>query len=322
MFKWEKLGQLVDINQINHVDYMDEYIQAPCVLIFDDFIRVYFSCRSYPDSSGMYISRESFLDLNRKNLFEILKVSDKPVLELGGHGDFDEFGTYPMVVMPHDGVIYGYYGGWTRCEDVPFNVAIGLAISSDGGHTFEKVGKGPVLSYTPDEPFIVASPRIRRYNDLWYLFYSAGKKWLTTEDGKVEPLYKIRLAISDDGINWTRTHKELIEDKYGFEESQATAEVIFRNDKYHMFYSYRQSTDYRRNKDRSYRIGYASSTDLINWKREDSKAGIDVSQEGWDSELVAYPHVFELDGEIYMFYLGNQVGRYGFGVAKLIGELI
>jgi len=38
--------------------------------------------------------------------------------------------------------------------------------------------------------------------------------------------------------------------------------------------------------------------------------------------MVAHPHVFELDGEIYMFYLGNQVGKYGFGIAKLIGDLV
>lgn len=322
MFKWEKLGQLVNISQINHVDYMDEFTQAPCVLKFDDFIRVYFSCRLKPDENGMYISRESYLELNRKNLFEVLRVSDKPVIELGGIGEFDEFGTYPMGVVPYDGVHYGFYGGWTRCEAVSFNVSLGLAISRDGGHTFQKVGKGPVLTYTHDEPFIIASPKVRRFNDMWYLFYAAGRKWLTLEDGKVESLYKIRLAISEDGVNWTRTHKDLIEDKYGEDESQATADVIFRNGKYHMFYCYRQGTDYRRNKDRSYRIGYASSTDLINWKREDSKAGIDVSPEGWDSEMVAHPHVFELDGEIYMFYLGNQVGKYGFGIAKLIGDLI
>jgi predicted GH43/DUF377 family glycosyl hydrolase len=84
-----------------------------------------------------------------------------------------------------------------------------------------------------------------------------------------------------------------------------------------MFFCYRYSTDYR-GKERGYRIGYASSSDLLNWEREDEKAGITVSDEGWDSEMVSYPHVFELDGEIYMLYLGNQVGRNGFGLAKLI----
>ena len=55
--------------------------------------------------------------------------------------------------------------------------------------------------------------------------------------------------------------------------------------------------------------------------RDDAKAGIDVSEEGWDAEMISYPHVFELDGKIYMFYLGNQVGREGFGMAELEGKL-
>ena len=76
------------------------------------------------------------------------------------------------------------------------------------------------------------------------------------------------------------------------------------------------STNYR-GKERGYRIGYASSYDLLNWIREDDKTDISVSDEGWDSEMISYPHVFELDGEIYMMYLGNNVGKFGFGLAKL-----
>ena len=75
-------------------------------------------------------------------------------------------------------------------------------------------------------------------------------------------------------------------------------------------------------KTRSRKIGYASSTDLLHWTRDDTKAGIDISKgDAFDNEMIAYPHVFELDGKIYMLYLGNQVGRYGFGLAELEGEL-
>ena len=83
-----------------------------------------------------------------------------------------------------------------------------------------------------------------------------------------------------------------------------------------MFFCYRYSLGYRC-KEGGYRIGYASSDDLVNWVRDDSKAGIDISEDDWDSEMVSFPHVFELDGSIYMLYLGNQMGRYGFGLAKL-----
>jgi hypothetical protein len=87
-----------------------------------------------------------------------------------------------------------------------------------------------------------------------------------------------------------------------------------------MFFCYRYSSDYR-GKARGYRIGYASSTNLTDWIRDDSKAGIDVSEEGWDAEMISYPHVFELDGHTYMAYLGDHVGRYGFGLAVLEGTL-
>ena len=94
----------------------------------------------------------------------------------------------------------------------------------------------------------------------------------------------------------------------------------FANGKYHMFFCYRYSLGYR-GREKGYRIGYASSVDLVHWVRDDSRAGIDVSDEGWDSEMISYPHVFELDGRTLMFYLGNQVGRHGFGLAELEGTL-
>jgi hypothetical protein len=87
-----------------------------------------------------------------------------------------------------------------------------------------------------------------------------------------------------------------------------------------MFFCYRYSSHYR-GKAKGYRIGYAVSNDLLKWTRDDARAGIDVSPEGWDSEMISYPHVFELDGAIYMAYLGNQVGREGFGLARLEGSL-
>ena len=111
-------------------------------------------------------------------------------------------------------------------------------------------------------------------------------------------------------------NRDLIKVKVEADEAQASPDVFFYNGEYHMFFCYRHSKGYR-GKTHGYRIGYASSTDLINWKRDDSKAGIDVSEEGWDNEMISYPHVFELDGRIYMLYLGNHVGKYGFGLAEL-----
>ncbi len=317
MFHWKKLGLIFNPQEVTDRDWLKEFAQAPSVLIFDKFIRVYFSCRPSPTENGQYVSYSAFVDLNRSNLFEIVNLASKPIMELGKKGTFDEFGTYPTSVIRIKDEIFAYYGGWTRCESVPFNVAIGLGVSRDNGKTFDKLGDGPILSYSLDEPFILSGPKIRKFNDIFYLYYIAGKKWVL--DGiKPEPVYKIRMAISKDGINWTKYGKDLIETKLETNEAQASPDVFYFRGKYHMFFCYRYSIKFR-GKEKGYRIGYAYSEDLKSWIRDDSKAGIDVSDEGWDSEMIAYPHVFELDEKVYMFYLGNQVGRYGFGLAELEG---
>lgn len=315
MFNWQKEGLIFNPAEIEGRSWLQEFAQAPHALLFDEFVRIYFSCRPPADANGQYVSYSAYVDMSRKEFPKVLEVSKQPILKLGVLGTFDEFGTYPVSVIRHQDEVRAYYAGWTRCESVPFNVAIGYGVSKNNGESFDKLGDGPILSYSIDEPFILSGPKIRKFNDKYYLFYIAGKKWVLDND-KPEPVYKIRMAVSDDGINWEKINKDLIENKVEENEAQASPDVFFYQGKYHMFFCYRYSAGYR-GKEHGYRIGYAWSEDLINWKRDDEQAGITVSEEGWDSEMVSYPHVFEMDGNIYMLYLGNAVGRNGFGMATL-----
>jgi predicted GH43/DUF377 family glycosyl hydrolase len=319
MFEWHKLGKVFTPQDVTGRDWLKEFAQAPAALLYDDFVRMYFSCRPPVDGNGQYVSYSAYVDLDRADLFKVRRVSEQPILTLGGLGEFDEFGTYPVSVIRHGDEVRAYYAGWTRCESVPFNVAIGMAVSRDGGQHFAKLGCGPVLSYSPDEPFVLSGPKIRRFNDTWYLWYIAGRKWKMV-DGRAEPVYKIRMATSADGIHWNKLNKDLITSRIEEDEAQASPDVFHANGKYHMFFCYRYSSHYR-GKQHGYRIGYASSTNLTDWTRDDAKAGIDVSETGWDSEMISYPHLFELDGKTWMAYLGNQVGRHGFGLAMLDGTL-
>jgi predicted GH43/DUF377 family glycosyl hydrolase len=314
-FKWNKLGKIFDPKDLSTTSWMKEFAQSPSVIIEESYVRVFFCSRKAPDSNGQYISYTSYVDLDRSNLFSVLDYADKPLIELGSYGAFDEFGTNPVSVIKHEDTLRAYYAGWTRCEAVPFNAAIGMAISQDGGKSFERIGNGPVLSYTSDEPFLLGSPRIRNFGGKWQLWYVAGKEWRNIA-GKAEPLYKIRMAESEDGIDWKRHGLDIITDKLGEDECQACADVIFRNDKYHMFFSYRKMTNYKKGEG-GYRIGYAVSSDMKVWQRNDDLVDICCSETGWDSEMISYPNVFELDGSIYMLYQGNGMGKTGFGLASL-----
>lgn len=316
MFRWKKLGRIFNPLEVTDKSWLQEFAQAPCTLVFDRFVRVFFSCRPARDANGQYVSYTGYLDLERGNLSKIIRLSDNPVMPLGHLGSFDEFGTYPTSVIRSGKDVLAYYGGWTRCESVPYNVAIGLAKSVDDGVTFSRVGCGPVLSYSLEEPMTVSGPKIRRFGGQWVLWYVAGIKWKMV-NGRPESIFKIRMATSVDGVRWVKQNRDLIPNVLEDEECQASPDVIYYQNRYHMFFSYKYSSNFR-NTERGYRIGYACSNDMYTWTRDDSKAGIEISSgDAWDNQSIAYPHVFELDGTLYMMYLGNEVGRFGFGLAIL-----
>ena len=87
-----------------------------------------------------------------------------------------------------------------------------------------------------------------------------------------------------------------------------------------MWYSYRGGSEYRTNLSQSYRIGYAESLDGLKWTRKDEQVGIDVSKSGWDSEMICYPFVLDINDRRYMFYNGNGFGKSGLGYAMLDDE--
>ena len=313
--KWKKLGRIFNPIEIKDKDWMKTHSQCPGTLVFDDFVRVYFSCRSNP-IDGKYVSRTTFLDLDRKDLTKVIKLADDPVLELGDVGSFDEFGIYPTSVIKDQTNIRLYYAGWSRGTSVPINASIGLATSHDDGVKFTRYAKGPILSLSPDEPYLVSGARVRKFDEKWYLFYLSGRRWIPNSEGRMESVYKIRVATSDDGINWNRYGHNIIADVIDKNECQAGADVFYYAGKYHMYFSYHAALDFR-NKERGYRIGYAYSDDLFNWTRDDKQAGITLSKSGWDSEMQHYPHVFGLDGNYYMLYNGNEFGKFGIGLAIL-----
>lgn len=315
MFSWQKIGRVFDPAAVTGRPWLHRFAQAPATLIRDGALRVYFSCRPPADADGQFVSYSAWVDLDPVHPTRVLRVADAPILQLGDLGTFDEFGTYPVSVIPRGDEVWAYYGGWTRCRSVPFNVGIGAAVSRDGGETFERLGPGPVIGYSPDEPFVMSGPKIRRFGDVFHLFYIAGRRWKMA-DGRAEPVYRIRMATSRDGIAWTKHGADLIPPRVEPDEAQASPDVHFHDGCYHMFFCYRYSTDYRGHA-RGYRIGYARSDDLVTWHRDDSLAGLMPSESGWDAEMVSYPHVFTLNGETYMAYLGNGVGREGFGLARL-----
>lgn len=314
--KWKKLGKIFDPTKYKLPNNCFEFAQSPQTLVFDDFIRIYFSTRE-KDRSGKYISHVSFVDFD-KSFKNIRNISKETVIPLGNLGCFDEHGIFPINVVKAKGKLLAYTTGWNRKVSVSADASIGLAISDDDGLHFKKLGDGPVLTASLTEPFLVCDAFVAIFEDSFHMWYIYGTKWITdSKDYSPQRVYKIAYASSNDGVSWKRDSRQIIADKLNEDECQALPTVIYFNNKYHMFFCYREATGFREIKGRGYRIGYASSTDMKTWTRDDENVGIHVSRDGWDSEMLCYPHVFHCHGKIYMLYNGNEFGRLGFGLAIL-----
>ncbi|MBW7832198.1 MAG: hypothetical protein H3C29_03195 [Simplicispira suum] len=314
---WLKHGKIFDPTAHDLPNGCVQFAQSPQALVFDDFVRIYFSTRAV-DTKGKFLSHIAFVDM-RKNLRDVIRVSDQTVIPLGGLGCFDEHGIFPMNVVRHGDLVYGYTCGWNRRVSVSVDTAVGLAISRDNGLTFERIGPGPVLAATLHEPCLVGDGFVMVIDGvfhMWYIFGTGWKKY--APDAAPDRTYKIGHATSSDGVNWTKEEtRQIISDRLGSDESQALPTVVKIGSWYHMFFCYRESFNFRKVKGRGYRLGHAWSDDLSNWTRDDDTAQFEGTPGDWDSDMQCYPHVFECDGKVYLLYNGNEFGRHGFGLAEL-----
>jgi hypothetical protein len=315
---WKKLGKIFDPTQHSLPNECVQFAQAPQALVCDDRVRIYFSTRAVDRNNGKFLSHIAFVDLS-KDLRDVIRVSDKTVIPLGKLGCFDEHGIFPMSVLRNGDAVFGYTCGWSRRVSVSVETAIGLAVSRDGGLTFQRVGDGPVMSASLHEPCLVGDGFVKVIGGTFHMWYIFGTGWMRyAADAEPDRTYKIGHAVSADGITWIKDEaRQIIADRLGAAESQALPTVIDLGGRLHLFFCYRQSFDFRKNSARGYRIGHAFSDDLVNWIRDDENPGLDVAPDGWDSQMLCYPHVFECEGKVYLLYNGNEFGRYGFGAAVL-----
>jgi hypothetical protein len=275
MMQWEKKGQIFSFSQSPFSKRFYSHAQSPQALVLNDFIRVYFSTRNL-DSSGKFLSIVQYVDY-LPDFSESIGYSEHEVLPLGKSGCFDEHGIFPFNPFMDKNDIYGYTSGWTRRISVDVDSGIGIVKSVDQGKTFSRLGDGPVLTASLNEPFLVIDGFVRIFNQTYYMFYIFGVKW-SLSTPTPERVYKISYATSENGIDWKKSGDIIIPDRIGENECQALPTVIEYQGVYHMVFCYREMLDFRTSSSKGYRLGYAYSDDLAHWQRADERLGLDFFQ--------------------------------------------
>jgi len=310
--KWIKKGLIFKPD--HHFPWMVSHASMPVVDAVDETtLRIYFAAR---DSQGR--SQPTYIEVDADDPGRVLYIHDKPILPLGALGTFADNGIMPSWIVEYQGVKYLYYIGWNPQVTVSYRLAIGLAISTDGGRSFHKYSEGPICDRDLYEPFFNTAPCVLLDRDTWRMWYVSCTGWKIINDWP-EPLYHVKYAESKDGIHWSRTGQVCI-DYDDFTQAIGRPCVYMEDGMYKMIYSFRSVTNYRTNPLQSYRLGYAESQDGVKWTRMDDRVGIERSTEGWDSEMIEYCYRYKHKDKIYLFYNGNGFGRSGVGYAVLDSE--
>ena len=299
--KWEKLGQLYTLRSLT--DWMVSHSANPTAEhLYEDVFRIYFSCRDKENRSSI-----SYIDYDIIKQ-ELVAESRVQVLAPGPLGAFDDAGcSIGCIINTIDNKKYLYYMGWHLCVSVPWSNYTGLAVWSESKRIFEKYQFTPIMDRTEIDPYSISYPSIIHEDSVYKMWYGSNLSWGRE---KQEMNHVIKYAESKDGIKWDTTGHVCIQGKDESEYAFARTCVLLDGDGvYKMWYSYRGST---------YRIGYAESGDGLKWIRMDDQVGIDVSNSGWDSEMIEYPFVFDHKDKRYMLYAGNSFGKTGFGLAVLV----
>lgn len=306
----EKKGLIFSPDQ--NLWWQQYYAILPTPILLDNLglIRVFFST-----TCANKYGRLTYIDLDYNNPLKVINISDNYILDVGIEGSFDDCGVNPSSIIKVQNEYYLYYAGYQRHEKTPYSIFSGLAISKNLTQ-FSRYKNTPILERTTLELSLRSAPSVVKLDEKYYMVYVSDHGWSKVDgalfNGKKMPNYCLRIATSDNGIDWESIDDPIIyslsENEFGFGRPY----LFNKNGIYYLFYSIRR-------KNLSYRIGYAISYDNCKtWERRDDIKGFDISENGWDSEMICYAAPISVGNKIYIFYNGNKNGESGFGYAEII----
>jgi predicted GH43/DUF377 family glycosyl hydrolase len=296
---WRKLGKLFQPS--GEFDWARSHAANPIPEhVEGDIFRIYFSARDDKNRSSIgYV----VVDLSAGG--RILEVPSEPVLRPGDLGMFDDCGASVGCILRVGGARYLYYMGWNLAVTVPWKNAIGLAVSESAEGPFRRWSRFPIVPLDEVDPYTISYPWVMRDDGRYRMWYGSNLRW---GPEKKDMLHVIKYAESSDAVHWEKQNRILIDSESSDENAICKPCVVKEASGYRMWFCSRGE---------KYRIHHAVSQDGSTWTRLGKDERIDVSPDGWDSDMIEYPCVFDHKDQRYLLYAGDGFGATGFGLAVL-----
>ena len=263
-------------------------------------IRVYFGTRDAGNRSQI---ASAVFELEPEP--RLLDVGSEALVAPGAPGLFDDSGASMGCLAAVGAELVLYYVGCNLGVTVPWRNSIGIAVSRDGGLSFQKKSQAPALDRNGIDPYSLSYPWVLADGGRWRMWYGSNLRWGAAER---DMDHVLKHAESADGLEWARDGRIVLPLSGPGEYALSRPCVVRDKDCFRMWFSHRGDR---------YRIGYAESPDGFSWRRDAAGRNLEASGSGWDSEMVCYPCVFDCRGARYMLYNGNGYGRSGIGIARL-----
>jgi predicted GH43/DUF377 family glycosyl hydrolase len=295
--KWRKLGKVFQPS--GELDWARTHAANPTPEhIKGDIFRIYFSARDAKNRSSI-----GYVVVDLSDNARVLDVPSEPVLRPGDLGMFDDCGASIGCIVRMGSARYLYYMGWNLAVTVPWKNAIGLAISESEDAPFRRVSRFPMMPLDEIDPYTISYPWVMKDGSRYRMWYGSNLRW---GPEKKDMLHVIKYAESADAVHWEKPDRVVIDSASPEENAICKPCVIKDADCYRMWFCSRGE---------KYRIQYAESEDGTTWTRLGQDQGIDVSPDGWDSDMIEFPCIFDHGGRRYLLYAGNAFGATGFGLA-------
>ena len=302
---WKKLGQIYMPQGLRHPKLLSHAANPLPMHLESNIYRIFYSGRDKKNRSSV-----GAVDIDVCEL-KVVKEHYSPFFEHGLEGSFFADGVSIGNCYEVEGIRYMLFMGWQNPENGHWRGDIGrLIVASD--LTLELETTQPFMGGDVTDPISLSYPWVQSSSksglNMWY------GSTLTWDAGNGEMLHVIHHASSHDGHRWHRSGLA-VPFKLGVAQAFSRPTVVQnKGGGFEMWFSYRSGSGEK------YRIGYATSDNGVNWKLDLDNSGITVSENGWDSEMIEYPFVFDHLGSRYMLYNGNGYGKTGFGLAVIAAD--
>ena len=304
---WKKLGRLyIPKDNNSHAKLLTHAANPLSVHMNGDVYRIFYSGRDDYNRSSV-----GAVDIDIIN-HKIIEEHRDPFFIHGEAGSFYSHGVSIGNCYSANGITYMLFMGWQNQPGKHWRGDIGRLILMED-LTLQLVSSDPFIGSDAVDPISLSYPWVQSSAsgilDMWY---GSTVSWAADND---EMVHVINYATSEDGDTWLK-HGLSVPYEIGRAQAFSHPSVLRKSIReLDMWFSYRCGSGAK------YRIGYAKSFDNgIRWELDLKSSGIDVSESGWDSEMIEYPFVFCHKDSCYMLYNGNGYGKTGFGLALLVNS--